>query len=204
MSLKLVHLAADIEQCDDFHAARILLLLKAAAGRSQKPIQGIMKIAKMDFLLRYPNCLVQVLTALGKKEAASQIPDQERYTIEAKMIRFRYGPWDSRYRRWIGILVSKGLALAFVDGRTINVGITKAGCETAGIFEKMEDFVPLSNRCRIVVSAVGGFSATKLKEFVYEVFPEIGSMQWGQQIEGNTIDLDHSNNANPGSPIRMV
>ena len=99
MSLKLVHLAAEIECSDEFHVARLILLLKAAAGRSDKPIKGIMKLAKMDFLLRYPNCLARVLKAIGKEAKAQEIPTEELNTIEARMIRFRYGPWDKRYRR---------------------------------------------------------------------------------------------------------
>src|SRR5689334_3810083 len=96
MSLKVIHLAAEIENTDDFHIARLLLLLNAAAGRTNKPIQGIMKLAKMDFLLRYPNCLVRVLKALGKQQQTQSISEEERNTIEARMIRFRFGPWDKR------------------------------------------------------------------------------------------------------------
>ncbi len=54
-------------------------------------MQGIMKLAKMDFLLRYPNCLVRALKAIGKEAAAQEIPEEERNTIEARMIRFRFG-----------------------------------------------------------------------------------------------------------------
>lgn len=72
MSLKLVHLAAEIEHSDDFHVARLILLLKAAAGRNDRPVEGIMKLAKMDFLLRYPNCLVRALKAIGKEAAAQK------------------------------------------------------------------------------------------------------------------------------------
>jgi hypothetical protein len=183
MSLKVVHLAAEIENADDFHVARLLLLLKAGAGRSNKPVQGIMKLAKMDFLLRYPNCLVRVLKALGKQLAADSIPEEERNTIEARMIRFRFGPWDKRYRRWIGLLVSKGLANTFLDGRTVNVKLTDAGSELATHIATLEVFEPLAVRSGLIAAAVGRLSATRLKEFIYEVFPEIVDMRWGRDIE---------------------
>jgi hypothetical protein len=183
MSLKVIHLAAEIENADDFHVARLLLLLKAAAGRSDKPVQGIMKLAKMDFLLRYPNCLVRVLKALGKQQATQSIPEDERNTIEARMIRFRFGPWDKRYRRWIGLLVSKGLANAYLEGRTVNVKLTEAGKEIAERFAAINEFEPLVVRSRLIASNVGSFSATRLKEFIYEVFPEIVDMRWGKDIE---------------------
>lgn len=183
MSLKIVHMASSVEKSDDFHVARLLLLLKASAGRSDKPVQGIMKLAKLDFLLRYPNCLVRVLQALGKDKEAKNIPESERDTIEASMIRFRFGPWDKRYRRWIGIMVAKQLANTFVEGRTVNVKLTKEGCEIASKIGDLDEFSALAKRSKIVASAVGGFSATKLKDFVYKVFPEIVNMQWGLHIE---------------------
>jgi hypothetical protein len=183
MSLKVIHLAAEIENADDFHVARLLLLLKAGAGRSNKPVQGIMKLAKMDFLLRYPNCLVRVLRALGKQQATESIPEEERNTIEARMIRFRFGPWDKRYRRWIGLLVSRGLAHAYLDGRTVNVKLTEGGKEVANHLATLNEFEPLALRSRLIASAVGSFSATRLKEFIYEVFPEIVHMRWGKDIE---------------------
>jgi hypothetical protein len=183
MSLKLIRLAAEIEQTNDFHIARLVLLLKAAAGRTNKPMQGIMKLAKMDFLLRYPNCLVRALKAIGKEAMVQDIPEEERNTIEARMIRFRFGPWDKRYRCWIGLLVAKGLALAYLEGRTVNVKLTDAGINVAAQLSELDEFLSLAKRSQIVASAVSNYSSTKLKDFVYEVFPEIVDMQWGRHIE---------------------
>jgi hypothetical protein len=183
MSLKLVHLASAIEHSDDFHVARLILLIKAAAGKSDKPVQGIMKLAKLDFLLRYPNCLVRALRAIGKDSLTKYVPEEERNTIEARMIRFRFGPWDKRYRRWIGLLVSKGLAHTYLEGRTVNVKLTEAGGAVASRLAELEEFSSLAKRSKIVASAVGGYSATKLKNFIYEVFPEIVDMQWGRRIK---------------------
>jgi hypothetical protein len=183
MSLKVVYLATKIENTDEFHMARLLLLLRAASGRTEKPVQGIMKLAKMDFLLRYPNCLSRACVALGKEEEAAPIREEERNTIETRMIRFRFGPWDRRYRRWISILKAKQLADVELKGRTVNIGITQQGREVADLLATHEEFESLHQRSRQVVSCVGSFSATRLKEFVYQVFPEIVSMRWGQEIE---------------------
>lgn len=183
MSLKLVHLAYEIENCDDFHIARLILLLNAMAGRGGKSVQGIMKLAKLDFLLRYPNCLVRSLEAVGKANEAARIPEEEGNTIEARMIRFRFGPWDKRYRRWIGLLVSKGLAQTYLDGRTVHVELTDVGMDVAVRLGELEEFKPLASRSSIIASTFGNYSATKLKDFVYRVFPEIIDMQWGRRIE---------------------
>jgi hypothetical protein len=183
MSLKIIHLAADIENSDDFHLSRLLLLLKACGKRSNKPIDGIMKLAKLDFLLRYPNCLVRVLQRLGDENLADTISDAERNTIEAKMIRFRYGPWDKRYRKWIGLLVSKRLAYTYVDGRTVKVKLTSKGILLSDSLAELPEFFELHARSKLISSAVGAYSASKLKDFVYEVFPEIVQMDWGKDID---------------------
>lgn len=183
MSLKLVHLAADIENCDDFHIARLILLLNAASKQTDKPMKGIMKLAKMDFLLRYPNCLCRALKAAGREAAAHKIPQDELNTIEARMIRFRYGPWDRRYRRWLGLLVSKGLAYTYLEGRTVNVKLTPKGKNVAAQLSALEEFRSIADRSKIVVTVFDIYSATRLKDFIYEVFPEIIDMQWGRCIE---------------------
>ena len=183
MSLKIIHLASEIESLDDFHLSRLLLLLKACSKRSNKPVDGIMKLAKLDFLLRYPNCLVRVLEHLGKEEAADSISEEERNTIEARMIRFRFGPWDGRYRKWIGLLVSKRLANTYVDGRTVKVQLTDDGLSLAESIEKLPEFEDLAAHSKLISSSVGNYSATKLKNFVYEVFPEIVEMSWGEDID---------------------
>jgi hypothetical protein len=182
MSLRIVHLAADIEQSDAFHLARILILLSASSGRSNKPIQGIMKLAKMDFLLRYPNCLARVLEDLGKNKDAETIPPEQRNTIEARMVRFRYGPWDERYRRWIALLVSKSLVEAYLEGRTVNIRLTTSGADIAESLREKSEFEELSRRGKMVNSAVGSLGATALKEYIYKVIPEIVNMKWGKEI----------------------
>lgn len=183
MSLKIIHLASEIESSDDFHLSRLLLLLKACSKRSNKPVDGITKLAKLDFLLRYPNCLVRVLEHLGKKEAAGRISEEERNTIEARMIRFRFGPWDERYRKWIGLLVSKRLADTYVVRRTVKVQLTGDGLTLADTIEKLPEFEDLASHSKLISRSVGNYSATKLKDFVYEVFPEIIKMDWGKEIK---------------------
>lgn len=141
-----------------------------------------MKLAKLDFLLRYPNCLVRVLKALDKDSLANGIGEEERNTIEARMVRFRFGPWDERYRRWIGLLVAKRLAQTYLEGRTVKVVLTEAGQRLAAELGEMQEFGDLAARSKIVSKAVGDYTATKLKDFIYEVFPEITTMKWGEEI----------------------
>ena len=190
MSLHLIKSAAAIENTDEFHQARLLLLLNAASGRGDnlKPVDGIMKLAKMDFLLRYPNCLARALDALParakpKRSADVVITEEDRDTVEAKMIRFRYGPWDNRYRRWLGVLAAKGLASIHLKGRTVRVAVTREGRALARSLADRDEFEGLAQRSQLIVSTVGDMGATRLKDFVYKTFPELNAMKWGESIE---------------------
>ena len=59
MSLRLVKAVAETENLDDFHLGRLLVLLGSADLRKNTPltkakaVEGITKLAKLDFLLRY-------------------------------------------------------------------------------------------------------------------------------------------------------
>jgi hypothetical protein len=188
MSLKIVKAAAQLEKQDDFHLARLLLLLNAYDSSSKNSIEGITKLAKLDFLLRYPTCLDRVLKSQTKAksiklaEAARPIEEKEVRTIESKMIRFRYGPWDDRYRRWIGLLVAKGLVIAFLDNKTVNLKVTEAGKLIASQLAAQSEFQQLSTRSELVVKLVGKMAATALKNYIYEIVPEITAMKWGDEI----------------------
>lgn len=184
MSLRLVKASANVEQDDNFHLSRLLILLQSNLGKKNKPIDGIMKLAKLDFLLRYPNCLERVLRDLDRQSLLRQYhSDEESRNIESRMIRFRYGPWDDRYRRWIGLLVARGLAETYLQGRTVKVGLTTTGKDLAVQFREISEFEAIAQRSDIVAKAVGAFPATKLKDYIYKVFPEIIDMRWGDEIE---------------------
>lgn len=67
-----------------------------------------MKLAKLDFLLRYPRHLASVLASRGNGTDASRadLISQES-PLESRMVRYRYGPWDPSH---YAILGSLGLA----------------------------------------------------------------------------------------------
>ena len=190
MSIKILQTAAAIENSDEFNESRLLLLLKAAAGRgpTAKPLEGIMKMAKMDFLLRYPNILVRALNAIGEskksaRDAAATIPEQDRDTIESHMIRFRFGPWDPRYRKWLSILVAKQLAIVYLEARTVKIQLSIAGVALAEELAETEAFRPITERAKLVNLAVGSMAPTKITSFIYKIAPEIVNMRWGGSIE---------------------
>lgn len=189
MTLRLIKAVAETEDLDDLHIGRLLVLLGSADARKSTPltkakaVEGITKLAKLDFLLRYPTCLERALKRLGRNPADADVKSRERTSIEAKMVRFRYGPWDARYRRWLGLLSARGLVTLGVQGNTVQIGLTDRGRGLAGQFRNEPLFADLTRRADVVVAAVGGLSATKLKDFVYEAIPEIIDMKWGEEIE---------------------
>jgi hypothetical protein len=189
MSLRLIKAVAETENMDDFHLARLLVLLGSADARKStaltkaKAVEGITKLAKLDFLLRYPTCLERALSKLGLDASVANVLPRERTSIETKMIRFRYGPWDGRYRRWLGLLAARGLVTLGLQGNTVQIGLTSAGRELAEGFRADPVYSDLSRRADIVLKSVGAMSATRLKDFVYEAIPEIVDMKWGEEIQ---------------------
>ena len=114
---------------DELHMARILLLLRTFGGKNgTESFDGLTKLAKLDFFLRYPCYLERALNKQTKKPRKRIARDNERKSIESQMIRYRYGPWDPRHRKTVNLLVAKGLAEA-VEGRPTYIRLTEKGVE---------------------------------------------------------------------------
>src|ERR1041384_107883 len=99
--MDLVRTCAELERNDDLHLARLLILLNVFAGRDgTHTVEGLTKLAKLDFLLRYPAYLERAVKARleGQEDERTvervSVADFERRSIESRMVRFRYGPWD--------------------------------------------------------------------------------------------------------------
>jgi len=183
MSLRIVESAVAAEQADALHEARLLLLLRQQADKSDGTVNGITKLAKMDFLLRYPLYFERLTQSRYKRPPKVVMQPYERDTVESRMIRFRYGPWDRRYRRWLGLLFAKGLINTFVKGRTVHVQLTRAGRQVADDVAEQTDFADLNARTEQVSKAVGGMGGSALKDLIYQVVPELSGMNWGEEIQ---------------------
>ena len=121
-----------LEGDDALQLGRILILLRAFGGRkSNQALEGLTKLAKLDFLLRYPAYLERALAARGIATEPTKVQDYERNSVEALMVRYRYGPWDHRYRRFLNTLVGLGLVYVQTDKRTIVIRLTEEGQKAA-------------------------------------------------------------------------
>lgn len=181
--MSLFRTLASLDGQDNLHLARLLLLLRAFAGRQgTETVDGLTKLAKLDFLLRYPTYLERAVRARAGQDATVTIAEHERLSVESKMVRYKYGPWDFRYRRFVNLLVAKSMAQVAVEGRTICVGLTPIGKLAADKLAESEAFADVVERAQILKRHFD-LSATTLMKFVYETFPEISGMKLGQEID---------------------
>ena len=177
-----VDTVAGLDQSLELHAARLLVLLDTfAEGDQGGPIEGLTKLAKLDFLLRYPVMLERALEARGCSTRDVQLEDHERYSVESEMVRYRFGPWDHRYRELLNFLVAKGLASVSVEGRMVVIAPTRAGRERAGVLTQHELFVQYARRGRLLKRHFD-LTATNLMRFIYDTFPEIISLHSNARI----------------------
>lgn len=182
MGFDLIRAVAMTENSDDFHLGRLLLLLLAFDSNKSQPVDGITKLAKLDFLLRYPNCLERALLAVKKNAEKANIQVYERTTLESKMIRFKYGPWDNRYRRWISLLSARALIDVQLNKRTVILKLTEEGRKIALLFSQDVAYSDVYLRSQIVNEAFGKLTSSRIKEFIYKTFPELDNMKWGEEI----------------------
>ena len=116
------------ERSNDYHVARLLILLRHFAPEGKKALVGLTKLAKLDFLLRYPSFTDVLFGSRGVAWPLGAEPtDSERNAVESRMIRYKFGPWDDRYYILLGSLVGMGLASVATKGRALTVGLTEEG-----------------------------------------------------------------------------
>ncbi len=148
----------------EFHAARLLLLFQICGIKGQ--IDGLTKMAKLDFFVRYPQFSQKASRALGKNfEPTSD-------SVESAMIRYHYGPWDHRYYHTLAYLRSRGLLVVRKKGKAYEMTLTTLGMKVAAQFEELDEYGSLVEQMRNVGRIFGKMSGSQLKNLVYKVFDE--------------------------------
>jgi hypothetical protein len=177
----LLNLLAELDEADPLHLGRLLLILKAmGADNPETPIAGLTKLAKLDFLLRYPMYLERALEARHVSTTSVGTKEHEQKSVESAMVRYRFGPWDGRYRRFLNILSAMGLTRVHVEGRTVIIGLTVQGLDIANQIAAAEPFEQIDKRAKLLKHF--NLTATNLMKFIYATFPEIGSLRSGKAI----------------------
>lgn len=175
--MDIVEAVANLDSAPELHTARLLVLMNAFSGEDgTAAIEGLTKLAKLDFLLRYPVMLDRALKAKGRATRDVQLEDHERQSVESEMVRYRFGPWDHRYREFLNILIAKGLAAVSVEGRTVVITLTPEGRRVAGQLASDAVFEPYVRRSALLRRHFD-MTATNLMRFIYDTFPEVVTLR---------------------------
>ena len=168
-----------------YHAARVLLLIRQCGSPQKSPkkmpgVKGRTLLAKLDFFLRYPTYLLQAarmaeVEGTTSKRVLSQAAAMEEpaATVEAPMVRYKYGPWDHTYYLVLAYLIGKGLIQVDLKGRTEVFRVTKEGRRVADTLGESPAYSELVARASLVHGLFGSFNGNTLKNYIYERFPEV-------------------------------
>ncbi|SDL15331.1 hypothetical protein SAMN05421823_104510 [Catalinimonas alkaloidigena] len=167
----------------EFHAARLILLLYICGteeSNNRRRIDGLTKIAKLDFFVRYPSFFIRAAEVLDK---STSIEDTEP---DSKMIRYHYGPWDQRYYHVIPFMEARSLINVVKDpGKNqYKFYLTPDGISLAKVLLDLHEFDELKARMLEVKRVLGRKNGHQLKELVYKLFQkEVGDLSLGEIID---------------------
>ncbi len=158
----------------EFHAARLLLLVSLCGTANR--IDGLTKMAKLDFFVRYPDFF-----AVAKKDQAPVSQSSE--AVESAMVRHHYGPWDKRYYHILAYLESKKLIEIVKHKNSFIITLTADGKNIAVALAAKPSFASLVERMKAVKIEFGSKSGSTLKKLIYILFDEeVGKKPLGEVI----------------------
>ena len=164
------------EDVFELHAARLVLLLRHCGVKNR--IDGLTKLAKLDFFVRYPDFFTQAAQAIG----APQKPTTTN--TDSSMVRYRYGPWDERYYHLLSYLESTGLINIERIGKSFRITLSQDGNALATTISDDSSYTSLVQHMKDVKRAMGSKAGTTLKNLIYQLFEsEVGAKSFGELIE---------------------
>ncbi|WP_226271763.1 hypothetical protein [Hymenobacter pini] len=166
----------------EFHASRLLLLVLLCGIQSRPEgtyrIDGLTKLAKLDFFVRYPEFFQRAAAHFNTQVSADEAAP------ESKMIRFHYGPWDKRYYQVLPYLEARGLLKVAKTGNAYTFSLTPKGTAIGKQLSADPSFSGLAARMRDVKRVLGNRSGSSLKDLVYYLFDqEVGAQQLNSTIQ---------------------
>ncbi|GAB3155836.1 hypothetical protein GCM10027290_52620 [Micromonospora sonneratiae] len=165
--------------------ARLLLLIDgfSRTGRGQvRHLEGRVKLAKLDFLLRYPRHLIRVLQAIGVTPNNLPMLNPDEAPLDARMMRYRYGPWDPSYFAVLGSLIGRGLVEVHpLHGkRGFGYRTTDRGAGLSAELARDASFTRTVARIRLLRRHLDK-SGTTLKDYLYQL-PEVADAGWHEDL----------------------
>lgn len=176
-----VSLPLSADDVVEFHAARLLLLIKVCgiAGR----IDGLTKMAKLDFFARYPDFFEVAAAKLPGASSEANVDKDADTAVESAMVRHHYGPWDKRYYHVLAYLEAKGMITVTKVKNTYRLALTDLGKQRAKTLASAPAFAGLVQRMHKIKKIFGGKSGAFLKDHIYKIFDkEVGRRPMGKVI----------------------
>jgi hypothetical protein len=174
-----------------YHAARLLLLMllcgkpRGGSAATLPAIEGRTLLAKLDFFIRYPVYLKKAAELL-KKEFSDKdfglIPDNEVHSVESRMVRYLYGPWDHIYYPSLAYLIGKQLIIIELKRGIETFRLTANGKDVAIELAQDPAYIDLAQRADTAYHLFNRYTGNGLKEFIYSHFPEVVSRKLGAPI----------------------
>jgi hypothetical protein len=164
--------------------ARLLLLIDTFSrnGRKARYLEGRVKLAKLDFLLRYPHHLKTILEAHGASAEEVNGIDEDEGPLDSRMMRYRYGPWDPAYYAILGSLIGRGLVevLPLPGSTGFGYHTSELGARVAADLLSDESFARISERLALLKKYLDKSGST-LKSYLYEL-PEVADATWHEDV----------------------
>lgn len=173
-------LAAD--EIIEFHSARLILLIKFCGVSGC--INGLTKMAKLDFFTRYPDFYeaAKADVTSAEIESTDNISESDD-VIESAMVRHHYGPWDKRYYHVLAQLEGKQLITVTKDRNTYRIALTDLGNDRVQALAGRPSFDPIIIRMRDIKRTFGNKSGNTLKNLIYRLFEkEVSQQAMGKEI----------------------
>ncbi|MDE0498390.1 MAG: hypothetical protein OXH86_13645 [Acidimicrobiaceae bacterium] len=163
---------------------RILVLVNEFSGTSLRPreLDGRVKLAKLDFLLRYPRYLARVLTGRGASNDEIESINIDQSPFQQRMIRYRYGPWDPSYFATLGSLIGRGLVAAVPVQRGIGYRSTPLGRQVVESVLSDDSWTHVHRNSQLIKRHLD-LAGTTLKKLLYEQIPEMTDADWHEELE---------------------
>ncbi|PKH40718.1 hypothetical protein CXG46_12075 [Nocardioides alpinus] len=157
----------------DGHLGRVLILLRHFGSTGETPLEGLTKLAKLDFLMRYPAFTDRLLAELGADwELGTEPTESEQLAVESRMVRYKYGPWDDRYYPVLGSLAGLGLITVTKKGRALVMNLTVSGAAVAADLANHEDWSQVDLRASFLHRHFD-VTGSRLKKLIYTKLPEV-------------------------------
>lgn len=167
----------------EFHASRLVLLLDVCGTKDR--IDGLTKLAKLDFFVRYPNFFEEACTFLKKEHV--KVFD----AVESSMVRYHYGPWDRRYYQILAYLESRQLLSVEKIESSYVFTLSESGKDIARKLRSKSSFDPLVTQMKQVKRVFGARSGSSIKNLIYQLFDtQVAQLELEEVIAHGLKDLD--------------